>query len=125
MRRAIAGDDDRPALRLYLPILLVSAWCRLVRKWFGRGPVKLRQGGRAYRDIAPGGEEKLNRIAEGRGIGLEYWDMVSPSLQPDIAFEATTNVAAAPVSGEMGEAAKGREAAEQAEAAALMTGTAA
>lgn len=125
MRRAIAGDDDRPALRLYLPILLVSAWCRLVRKWFGRGPIKLRQGGRAYRDIAPRGEEKLNRIAEGRGIGLEYWDMVSPSLQPDIAFEATTNVAAAPVSGEMGEAAKGREAAEQAEAAALMTGTAA
>jgi AcrR family transcriptional regulator len=49
----------------------------LVRKWFGRGPIKLRQGG----------------------------------------------VPAAPASGEVGEAAKGREAAEQAEAAALITGT--
>ncbi|MDH2343390.1 hypothetical protein QCM77_06990 [Bradyrhizobium sp. SSUT18] len=107
MRQAIAGDDDRPALRLYVPILLVSAWCRLVRKWFARGPIKLRQGGRVDRDIAPGGEEKLNRIVEGRGIGREYRDMVSPSLQPDIAFEATTNVAAALASGEMAETAKG------------------
>ncbi len=46
-------------------------------------------GTAALSDTAPGDEEMLNRIVKGRDIGCECRDMVSPSLQPGLAFEPT------------------------------------
>ena len=64
-------------------------------------------------------KEKLNCIVQIRRIGHARSDMVSPFLQPAYAFEPPR----ARASGEMGEVAKRREAAEQAEPPTLLTRT--
>ena len=68
---------------------------------------------RAYGDIALADKQKLNRISDINGIGHEYPDIVSPLLRPVLAFE-WTRMRTGFASGEVGEMAKGIEAAEQA-----------
>ena len=77
---------------------------------------------RAYGDIATADEEKLNGISDISGIGHESPDILSLLLRPVLAFE-WIRMRTGFSSGEVGEMAKGVQAAEQAEAAALVAGT--
>lgn len=74
------------------------------------------------RDIALADKQKLNSISDISGIGHKCLDIVSPLLRPVLAFEWTRRRTGFS-SGEVSEMAKGVEAAEQAEAAALVAGT--